>query len=671
MLLTFLSPKKLFNRERNTEKGRSKLQGSEPPGVSQKPAVPPKDQEQCIELPKLRTQGVSSKQDGMLGNHEDYNRLSPLRPPRIDSSPISQSPNRRSYNERIRSTPSSLVRQLRAYSNPISLNEACTSPSIKSPPSHSLISQTRTLTEILPPELSPVVTLIHAQKLRTYVNGTVGVQGIVDGQKAWIEVEGKVCGCELSIWRPSNDGEGFLSANDELSPKYYNLIDTSIEVLPNNELRLLHLFDNSFTLLKFPSGTDAAKWLAAITLSKFEYDSLNEAYTAVLLSIKGPKLSDIHVLLSTRKHYTKFEWYQLRLPQISSKWVKLYAAIYHGSSKKNGRIEIYNSEKLTKKNLVIYIPNVWSIFNVYPENVNMIDLNSIMKLNGEVYVNRLYEYLFVHNEGVSSPKLGGSNKPPTRSESASSVSSMAAPNVGSHSRNASLASASSFFSTASSPLLNESSKLRSPSSSFIKKNGGNYAATNFLYLMPVSHPGVKSSETMLRNFIHLADAFKLYGRPDHFIAEKKNQKSLLYGIPSLPHYKYISTTSAAESVASIRTVAVNERWKDNEWRKMYKDMIASKGSDYKGEGNIYKLYLNLEMDSNELFSDDNYSPRVLLFNLSDKNSNSPSVSNYKLDLNSDDYNYHPNGPKESFDAKSGNVLGDPISFNKPADLSSR
>ena len=41
--------------------------------------------------------------------------------------------------------------------------------------------------------------------------------------------------------------------------------------------------------------------MSAIILSKFEYVKLNEAFTAVLLSSKGSKLLDIHVLLGNKR----------------------------------------------------------------------------------------------------------------------------------------------------------------------------------------------------------------------------------------------------------------------------------------------------------------------------------------------------------------------------------
>lgn len=540
----------------------------------------------------------------------------------------------RQLSERVRSAPSSLVRQLRSYSNSIhsmANGDVPDSPirtSLKKFPSsnsitgQALLNSNRAVMDNLPAELSPVVTLINAQKLRTYAIGTFQVPGLDESHnRVWVEVEGKLTGNELAIWRPSE--EEYQVETDEYKPKYINLTDSTWEWGTDEkfDLKISQGFNDSF-LIKFNEPEDIFNWVGAICLSNFEYTSLNEAFTASILSLKGPKLSDIHILLSQKKRFQRSEWCNLRLSQISSKWLKVFVVTIplENKKKKNGRIEIYLNDKPSKKNLILYVNRVDDLYNVYPEQPNMIDFNSIMKLDGEIYINKSFESLFVHDIPLSLPfngsqlthsssMLGLLNlrsssfafKSHSRTGSASSLSS----NTG-H-RNISVNSASSFFVNAPSPKQHEntSSISTSPkqattsslSSQFFKKEAFHFVSTDYLYLMPVHHPGVAPVETMIRNFIDIADSFKLYGRPDHFVSDKRETESMLFGLPSLPHYKYLSMSESVALVKENYLSSYQNMWSSYDWRCVFKNHIRSKQikkSGYKGSGDILKLYKSLD-----------------------------------------------------------------------------
>ena len=191
--------------------------------------------------------------------------------------------------------------------------------------------QNKVQTQDLPPELSPIVNLINAQRLRTYAIGSFQIPAVYENETAWIEVEAKLTGSELAVWRPSTEEFTLENGNNEFKPKYINLIDFRVEVCKGteNQIKIYQDFqDENTVLIQFNSRMDLNDWVSAIFLSKFEYNSLNEAFTAVMLSLKGSKLADIHVLLSLKKRFAKYEWCNLRLPQISSKWLKVYAVSY-------------------------------------------------------------------------------------------------------------------------------------------------------------------------------------------------------------------------------------------------------------------------------------------------------------------------------------------------------
>lgn len=608
------------------------------------------------------------------------------------------SPGKRVLSDKVKSTPSSLVRQLRIYSNSSNILDGSNS-SIRSPTPveyNNLAHQNRLISQSLPPELSPVVSLLNAQKLRTYALGNLKVPGVIDsGEKVWFEVEAKLTGNELAIWRPSDDPYLVDGGNDEYKPKYINVTDCKIELLGDAqygyEVRFLQDFTGHSTAVRFLDNADLIKWYSAIQLAKFEYTSLNEAFSAVMLSLKGPSLSDIHILLSPKKRFPKHEWCNLRLPQISSKWLKVHMVILPGDGKKTGRIEMYTSEKLSKKTMLLYIPMISSVYNVYPEHHSMIDINSIMKLNGEIYVNKNHEHLFVHQETdgqmSSSPSRSRSLtfKSHSRAGSSSSLTSFGSPEMKtSHSRNVSTNSTSSFFNNAPSPnpesLLSSSPVDSSPkkskstkshhSSFFKSKQSSNYVSTSYLYLMPIAHPGVPAIEIMLRNFIHIIDAFKLYGRPSHLNSDKTDPQSLLFSLPSLPHYEYLSLSDATRVVNRYIDEAKYDNWNEFKWRNAIKTFIREKisSSNYKGAGNIIKLYNDLDIDTVEINDYETISsPKITL----PANAESPTSTNFDLgnfsplsaSRSGSDEKFNPStmGGGEKF---THSALGDPIEFEE-------
>lgn len=584
--------------------------------------------------------------------------FSPLKAPKMTSPDASSSiysgnGHRRTLSDRTKATPASFVRHLRIYS--------LDGPNLGSPNAlvgslngRLLLLQNKVQTQDLPPELSPIVNLINAQRLRTYAIGSFQIPAVYENETAWIEVEAKLTGSELAVWRPSTEEFTLENGNNEFKPKYINLIDFRVEVCKGteNQIKIYQDFqDENTVLIQFNSRMDLNDWVSAIFLSKFEYNSLNEAFTAVMLSLKGSKLADIHVLLSLKKRFAKYEWCNLRLPQISSKWLKVYVCIFPSDNKKKGRIEIYTSEKMTKKNLMVYIPNLTNAYNVYPEQANMIDVNSIMKLNGEIHVNKQYAHLFTHHtqsnnndlvissgfglDPPASPSIASAIRTFGRSESNSSLSSVAAggPPVTpyhTHSKSLSVASTTSFFNNGPTPTPDDhhSKKLHrrtfsgasasstsqsgtpeanSPKgSSFFKKNMSNFVTAEYLYLMPVSHPGVPAIETMIRNYFHIIDAYKLYGRPKKMISEKTDPGSLLFGLPSLPHYQYLSIDDVHNLAEQNINECIEENWTEFEWSRVFKEAISVKYKNpkkiYKGHGDIGKLYSNLDIDYDEIAS---------------------------------------------------------------------
>lgn len=460
------------------------------------------------------------------------------------------------------------------------------------------------LSHDLPKELLPVVNLLHAQSMRTYVAGAMWAQ--FPETDEWVPCDGTLTGIELSLLQ-----EGVSS------PKYINISDCSVsllsKVLPHSNkeehsLSIMQDYHTTLVVLLFDLKNELVDWLSAIQLAKLEHASLNEAYTAVMVSLKGPELSDIETLLAHKKRFPRFEWCNLRLPQASSKWIRVYMAIIPADNKK-GRIEMYSSDKLSKKNLILYVNDVQSIFNVFPEDQRMISKNSLMKVEGQIFVNKGYEHLFSGLAGSPSISSPGGTPSGSRKGSYTSLNSLAAPpgpsqQVG-RSRSTSVNSSHSFFMNSPRPASKETLTPSSPprgtsSSHFYKKQSVNkFVATNYLYLMPEVHPAVSPLEIMVRNFLHIIDAFKLYGRPNRISNDKRNVESMLFGLPSLPHYGYLSAEDAFDVVDANYDTARIQEWNELDWRSCLKEYLACKQNDgdYKGVGNIKDLYESVESES--------------------------------------------------------------------------
>lgn len=496
-----------------------------------------------------------------------------------------------------RQVPASFVRHLRVVSNASGSMAIQSSTSLL--PLQSLQNRQRAINLDLPPELLPVVNLMNAQKLRRYAFGSLAI--LSDDRMTWNSAEASLNGTELSI-----------KAMGSASPRYINIQDSSVIPTPTPgpsqagyDLMILQDFDGNSITLRFADTEQLYTWLAAIHLAKFENSSLQEAYTAVILSLKGPELSDIYTLLSHKQRFSRFEWSNLRLPQISNKWIKVFVSITPGDAKKNGRIEVYASDKISKKNLVLYVDALDSVYNVYPEDYHMIDINLIMKLEGRVYVNKNYQHLFIHgNDSTAANSPKGGDSTPVKSRSSMSLSSMGPPNAALaspvRSRSNSLSSSSSFFfNLLPNPADVELQVNSSPKSAnvFKKQSNSNFVETDYLYLMPATHPGVTAIEIMLRNFIHIIDAFKLYGRPDHISSNKRDPVSMLFGLPALPRHGYMDVSDAFEVISLNFELSCLRNWGLSEWRDSLKEYLScqQRDSNYKGTGNIYELFNSFEL----------------------------------------------------------------------------
>ncbi|QPG73038.1 hypothetical protein FOA43_000342 [Brettanomyces nanus] len=254
----------------------------------------------------------------------------------------------------------------------------------------------------LSPEMAPIVTLLSAQANRKYHEGFFMLLKDLNsaGQPAdrrWVEVYAILIGNELSYWDASIMKNGDL--NTENKPSYINFSDAVIKPmvsLPSSQGPMANVIIVSTTLknrfiLQFSSTEQFRRWHSALRLAAFEYKSLQEAYTAALLSARGSLLSNIRVILAETK-FAHEDWTSVRFGT-GMPWKRCYCVIeppkkrskkHKTGDKFQGHAVFYESEKKNKKLIMATIMSAESVYAVYPRNYTVIDHSTMLKLDGEI-----------------------------------------------------------------------------------------------------------------------------------------------------------------------------------------------------------------------------------------------------------------------------------------------
>ncbi|CCE85963.1 Piso0_005605 [Millerozyma farinosa CBS 7064] len=375
------------------------------------------------------------------------------------------------------------------------------------------------LLENLSPELVPIVTLLTVQQNRRYYDGIFMLYHDLDGEgrpagREWQEVYGILTGNQLAYWQAAtliefkNNPDGLLEASAK--PKYLNFTDSvynALKTLPAAKRNLENIIVVSTTLknrflLQLKTYNDLVAFYSALRLSNFEYTSLQEAYTASLLSSRGSRLSDIRTILS-EKRYDHEDWVSIRYGS-GMAWQRCYAVIEPSVTKRKsftpGRILLYESEQKKKKQLLAVIVNASSVAAVYPSSPLLIDHSTLLKMEASV------NYL--------SPSL---------------------------------------------------------SSKISKKYADDFTETS-IFFMPQQHSSVPGFDTLIRFLICLMDSFGLYGRPKRLKAERSDQESLLFGLPTLPHVHYLDL----DDISLLASRGEFFSWDAKLWKAELKRILKSK-----------------------------------------------------------------------------------------------
>lgn len=291
------------------------------------------------------------------------------------------------------------------YSPPESLSRMALRTSVYVSPDLARSSFPMDFPKDTPPEMVPILTLLHTQKNRVYKEGYLMIlndlnsEGKPANDRHWVEVYATLTGSVLSIF----DANAIDSAqpNREPAPAFINLTNStfkSIALLPSPNGDLANIIVLSTTLknrylLQFANPALLNQWTAALRLSQFEHTSLQEAYTGALLSAKGSKLNGIRTLLSETK-FKHEDYVSVRFGS-GMPWKKCWVVVTPSSEKKKskknvpppGSIAFYEDKKKVKKPPLALITGSYAVYAVYPESSVLINGSTMIKIDGKVAFN--------------------------------------------------------------------------------------------------------------------------------------------------------------------------------------------------------------------------------------------------------------------------------------------
>lgn len=93
-----------------------------------------------------------------------------------------------------------------------------------------------------------------------------------------------------------------------------------------------------------------------------------------------------------------------------------------------------------------------------------------------------------------------------------------------------------------------------------------------IFIMPEKHQAVPGYDTIIRFLVPAMNAFKLYGRPKKLIANKDDQNSLLFALPTLPHVHYLKIEELLPLTNSVSSL----QWSAQDWRNHVRDILQKK-----------------------------------------------------------------------------------------------
>lgn len=262
----------------------------------------------------------------------------------------------------------------------------------------------------IPADMHDVQRLYDHYNRKVYLEGylfkknDLAVDGKICGDRIWTRWYVELCGPVLTLWDASDDDEtgelqqqqteGMEQNQKDILPQYINITDSYVELLGNltteqpmrQHVFTLNTAGSNRYLLQATDEQNLVQWVSAIRLSCFECACIHSIYTRRFVS--RTIFSELCI-----KQYPRVEgWVQARFPG-STEWQKYWTVVTDRRREKKlfgkksvparGQLMFYESKKA--KHPVMTIVNVLFAYTIYPESPHLIDMATLMKVEGNMY----------------------------------------------------------------------------------------------------------------------------------------------------------------------------------------------------------------------------------------------------------------------------------------------
>ncbi|KAI9287456.1 hypothetical protein BC943DRAFT_319842 [Umbelopsis sp. AD052] len=257
-----------------------------------------------------------------------------------------------------------------------------------------------------PADMHSTLRLYDAFNQKVYFEGYLHKMNdlTVDGKpvhdRQWSKLYVELCGSVLTFWDASHvvqneeTGETEITKEEPILPTYINVADSIVDIVgtyqydnpPRENVFFLSSAGANRYFLQAPNPHVMNRWVCAIRLACYEMTKLHEIYTRTFLA--RHTWADLF-----EKQNSKFEgWIQARFGG-ATEWQRYWAVVTDKRDEKRlfgkksiasrGQLMFYETKK--SKVPVITIVNVLCAYAVYPENPKLINMGTMLKVEGSMY----------------------------------------------------------------------------------------------------------------------------------------------------------------------------------------------------------------------------------------------------------------------------------------------
>ncbi|CAO3617496.1 unnamed protein product [Cunninghamella echinulata] len=248
--------------------------------------------------------------------------------------------------------------------------------------------------ENLPADIQAIQYMYDKYTEKNYIEGYLAkyndltVDGSPYGADKWTTWYVELCGPVLTMW----DAETPATVNEEgettpVIPQYINLADANVYISDeqNGVFSLNSAGSNRFLFQPVENAPfQSLLWVSAIRLSCFEWSRIHQIYTK-----KFTQRYNNEVIAATKPNPKMEGYIQVRLPGETG-WQKYWAIVsdrrdektLFGKKKVPTQAQLVFYENKKQKQPIFTITNIVNTYTLYPESPQLIDIATILKIEG-------------------------------------------------------------------------------------------------------------------------------------------------------------------------------------------------------------------------------------------------------------------------------------------------